>query len=168
MKRLLLIAMVSCLIGAVGAWAITRSSYETQIAKIEAAQYAAEAVAAETARKRLQVAQARGDTLEAALAQTEQIHQTQALEHAREIKRLTTGRLCLNAGTVRLLNPPDSTGSGPAAPELSAPSGGVDAGGAAAASDTDVAEWINGARHQYDTCRDRLHALIEWWGGAQP
>ncbi len=99
----------------------------TQITKIRADQYATKALAAEAAPKRLQVAQARGDALEAQLAQLEQTHQIQAQEQAREIKRLTTGRLCLNAGTVRLLNQPSSTASEPLhAPALPASTGGVD------------------------------------------
>jgi hypothetical protein len=44
--------------------------------------------------------------LQARLAAEETNRQTQAQEHAREIKRLTTGRPCLNAGTRRLLNEP--------------------------------------------------------------
>ena len=114
---------------------------------------------AEAALARLQHAQARGDALEERLAVEEASRQSQALEHAREIKRLTTGRPCLNAGTVRLLN--EST-IGLRASTLPTPASGAIAADAAAASDTDVAGWIDAARRQYDACRDRLGALIDW------
>ena len=99
------------------------------------------------------------DALEERLSAEEASRQTQALEHAREIKRLTTGRPCLNAGTVRLLNEP---AIGLRTPVLPAPASGAAAADAPAASDTDVAGWIDGTRHQYDACRSRLDALIDW------
>lgn len=118
-----------------------------------------EAEAAEAALVRLQETQARGNALEARLAAEETNRQTQAQEHAREIKRLTTGRPCLNAGTVRLLNEP---AIGLQAPALPAPASGAAAADAPASSDTDVAGWIDDARRQYDACQGRLDALIDW------
>jgi len=134
-----------------------------RITTIKAEQASNERDAAQTALDRLQQAQARGDALESRLATAEAARKTTQEEHAREIKRLTTGRLCLDAGTVRLLNEP--AGAGVAT--LSAPAGGAVAAGAAAASDTDVALWIDGAKRQYGTCRDRLDALIDWHEGEQ-
>lgn len=134
------------------------------IATLKADQATREAKAAETALARFQEAQARADVLEARLAAEETTRQTQALEHAREIKRLTTGRPCLNAGTVRLLN--ESPGR-PGAPAVPAPAGRAAPADAPASSDTDVAGWIDAARRQYDACRDRLGALIAWHSGDQ-
>ena len=132
---------------------------QSQIETLKADQATQERQAAQAALDRLQQAQARGDALQARLAAEETHRQTQAQEHAREIKRLTTGRPCLNAGTVRLLNEP---AIGLHAPALPAPASGADAADAPAASDTDVAGWIDGTRHQYDACRSRLDALIDW------
>jgi hypothetical protein len=111
---------------------------------------------------RFKAAQARGDALESRLATAEAARKTQALEHARELKRLTTGRPCLNAGTVRLLNEPTERDFSAVLP---ATTGGTDATDGASASDTDVAGWIDGARRQYDVCRGRLGALIDWYQG---
>jgi hypothetical protein len=113
-------------------------------------------------RRYVQAAQ-RADLLEGRLATSEAARLTQAEEHTREIKRLTTGRPCLNAGTVRLLN--SSTGIWPVSlPETASRPAAEDA---AAATDTDVAEWIDHAIRQYDTCRDRLGALIDYEQGDQ-
>jgi len=134
------------------------------VATLKADQAQKERQATQAALDRLQEAQARGDALQARLAVAETTRQAQAQENAYEIKRLTTGRPCLNAGTVRLLN--ESPGS-LSAPTLPAPAGGAAAADAPASSDTDVANWIDAARRQYDTCRDRLSALITWHTGDQ-
>ena len=111
--------------------------------------------------ERFRAAQARGDALEERLAEKSRTLELQTREHAREIKRLTTGRPCLNAGTVRLLN--DATIRLSASPAgVPPPTGGTPAANAPAASDTDVAGWIDDAGRQYETCRNRLDALIDW------
>lgn len=155
--------LVWTLLAAVAGWQTGREQEQdrctAQVATLKADQAIQERQAAQAALDRLQQAQARGDALQARLATEETNRQTQAQEHEREIKRLTTGRPCLNAGTVRLLNEP---AVGLRTPALPAPASGADAADAAAASDTDVAGWIDAARRQYDTCRDRLGALIDW------
>lgn len=138
---------------------LAKADGDAAVAKLQRDHANRETKAAEAALARLQDAQARGDALEARLAAEETNRQTQAQEHAREIKRLTTGRPCLNAGTVRLLNEP---AIGLRTSALPAPASGAAAEGAPAASDTDVAGWIDNARHQYDACRNRLDALIDW------
>ncbi|HJU70368.1 MAG TPA: hypothetical protein VJ603_00825 [Paucimonas sp.] len=138
---------------------LAKADGDAALARLERDHATLETRAAETALARLQEAQARGDALVDRLAAEEASRQTQAQEHAREIKRLTTGRPCLNAGTVRLLNEP---AIGFRASTLPASAGGTAAADAAAASDTDVAGWIDNARHQYDACRSRLDALIDW------
>lgn len=131
---------------------------DIKVAKLEKAQAEAERKAATDSRDKLIAAQQVADELQRRLDAADQERLSQAQEHSREIKRLTHGRPCLNAGTVRLLN-----GSGgikpPAVPE--AP-GRTDAEDATAATDTDIAEWIDHAIRQYSTCRDRLGALIDF------
>jgi len=155
--------LVWTLLAAIAGWQTGREQEQDRctaaIATLKAYQATQERQAAQAALDRLQQAQARGDALQARLAAEETNRQTQAQEHAREIKRLTTGRPCLNAGTVRLLN--ESAGR-PGAASVPAPAGWIAAADAAAASDTDIAGWIDNAQRQYDTCRSRLDALIDW------
>ncbi len=159
----LVLATVTALVGGGVGYGLghrlAKADGDAALAKLQRDHATRETKAAEAALLRLQEAQARGDALEARLAAEEASRQTQAQEHAREIKRLTTGRPCLNAGTVRLLNEP---AIGLRTPVLPAPASGAAAESAPAASDTDVAGWIDNARHQYDACRDRLDALIDW------
>jgi hypothetical protein len=110
----------------------------------------------------LQQAQARGDRLEIRLAEEEETRQIQEKFHAEEIKRLTRGRRCLDAPAVRLLNAAPGLPAGPL--RLPAPAGRPADRDAAAATDTDVALWAGNARKQYDACRSRLAALIDWHG----
>ncbi len=155
--------LVCTLLAAIAGWQTGREQGQDRstaaIATLKADQATQERQAAQAALDRLQQAQARGDALQARLAAEETNRQTQAQEHAREIKRLTTGRPCLNAGTVRLLNEP---AIGLRASTLPTTASGAAAADAAAASDTDVAGWIDDAQRQYDACRDRLGALIDW------
>lgn len=159
----LVLAAATALVAGGGGYALghrlAKAEGDAAQAKLQRDHATLETKAAETALARLQKAQARGDALEERLAAEEASRQTQAQEHAREIKRLTTGRPCLNAGTVRLLN--ESAGR-PGAASMPAPAGGTAAADAPAASDTDVAGWIDNARRQYDACRGRLDALIDW------
>ena len=157
--------LVWTLLAAIAGWQTGREQEQDRctaaIATLKAYQATQERQAAQAALDRLQQAQARGDALQARLAAEETHRQTQAQEHAREIKRLTTGRPCLNAGTVRLLN--EATIRLSASPAgVSPPTGGTPAANAPAASDTDVAGWIDDAQRQYDACRGRLDALIDW------
>jgi type II secretory pathway pseudopilin PulG len=155
--------LVWTLLAALAGWQTGREQEQDRctaaIATLKADQATQERQAAQAALDRLQQAQARGDALQTRLAAEETNRQTQAQEHAREIKRLTTGRPCLNAGTVRLLNEP--TGHSGTVP-VPATTSGATAADAPASSDTDVAGWIDNARHQYDACRGRLDALIDW------
>ncbi|WP_292965952.1 hypothetical protein, partial [Novosphingobium sp. UBA1939] len=83
------------------------------------------------------------------------------LEKTREIPRVTAGRPCLGPGAVRLLN-----GAGqPSAGAVPQASGAPVAADGPVATDTDVAGWIAGAQGQYETCRVRLGALIDFEEG---
>jgi hypothetical protein len=98
------------------------------------------------------------------------------------IRKLATGRACLGADLVGLLN----DGAESSGPGLSAPAGGLAYPAAAAATDSgirsqesgisetpgirtawatdaDVALWIRFAREQYDVCRRRIDALNEFF-----
>lgn len=81
----------------------------------------------------------------------------QRKEHA--ILRISENRTCFNADLVRVLN--DSS-PGSEVTRLPSSTSGTDAGNEAVATDTDVALWIEGAKEQYDICRGRLKALIDF------
>lgn len=164
--RLLIVTVALALAGVTGydtGHARAKASGDAEISRLKADHASSRAAAAEAATLGLSAAQARGDALETRLARTETTRQSQALEHFREIKRLTTGRPCLDAGAVRLLSdtPNEPARTADPAPVPAAP-GGAHAADATFATDTDVVVWIDAARRQYGTCRDRLDALIDW------
>lgn len=118
------------------------------------------AAVAQAQSQRLQEANALGDSLTRRLNVAEAvIHQTQQ-ERDRALKNLTSGRACLSAGAVGLLNDP-RRGSA----DVPQTTGQPDATDGDSATDTDVAWWIGVAQEQYETCRGRLNALIDFEGG---
>lgn len=129
------------------------------ISRMEADQAKAEMAIITAGAKRLRDARNRGDALTDQLARADQAREKTAQEHAREIKKLTTGRRCLNAGVVRLLN---GTGEGIITPAMSTPTGSAATEDGAFATDTDVADWADNAKRKYEICRDRLSALIDF------
>lgn len=143
-----------------GSW-VEGNAKDAEIAGLKLTHATQQRVAAEAALLDFQGAQARADQLQNRLAAADRSRQTQALEHAREIKRLATGRPCLNAGLVGLLNGAAGTGSA----AVSEAAGEPAATAAAAASDSDVAGWIDHAQRQYDACRDRVQALSDFHQG---
>lgn len=154
-----LLAMVASAVG--GAY-LMADHKDAVIARMEADQAKSEAAVIAAGAKRLRAALALGDALFNQLAEAEKARQKTALEHQREIKRLTTGRPCLNADVVGLLN---GTGQGDSASGLSASASGAASEDGPFATDTDVAGWADNARRQYETCRDRLGALIDFETG---
>lgn len=162
----LIAGLAAGVIAAVAAWhdgherAATAGAAELSAYRATVAEGQRQSAAA--ALKRLEAAQARGDALTLQLQQAEAQRLADNRGNADEIRRLTSGRACLSAGTVRLLNRGTARGAdphaGPVPPAASEPA----AADGAAASDTDVALWADSARSQYDTCRGRLDALIDW------
>lgn len=174
--RPLLTAALLLAWGATGFWAGDQYRNNSFLAQQASAQLQAKAA--------LQAAQARGDALSAELlAQQDHIDQLKT-ESLHAITTSTTGRACLNSSTVRLLDSapgitlrvqpgrlPPAPGSAAAADAAaaradadSAPASTPDTAqdSATYASDTDVSTWIVGAAAQYEVCRTRLDALIDW------
>lgn len=106
----------------------------------------------------LLAAKKRGDTLSARLSQAESTIALNNQEKTHEVARLSVGRPCFDARLVGVLNQPTAA-SGIATSPASTPI----ATDAAFATDQDVGEWIVFAQGQYDTCRARLNALIDWF-----
>lgn len=100
--------------------------------------------------------QARNRELSNAIYQAEQTLNLKTTEVIKHVPKVTTGKPCLGAGAVSLLQPG-------AAPHLKTSAGDAVAEDAAAsASDTDITYWIADANRGYETCAGRLNALIDW------
>ncbi|MCK9636000.1 MAG: hypothetical protein M0R41_06955 [Methylobacter tundripaludum] len=157
MNSLTIVALIAFSTGSGAGWYVTDAVLGKQIAQM-AADYANEkAVAEKVYRERFTAAQALGDTLSDRLAQTEShlTQKTKELSHA--LSKVTTGRTCLNGAAVGLLNNTDNDSS--AEPQATVSPVTEDA---AVATDTDIADWIGSAKGQYETCRARLGALIDF------
>jgi hypothetical protein len=104
----------------------------------------------------------RGDALAVSLATQQTRINTLHQEHARAINRLTTGRACLSAELVSVLNStqPATTDRPDALPTPTAEPAANHA--ATFASDADVSTWALTARAQYAECAARLGALVGW------
>lgn len=142
---------------------IGRSPLQAELAQLRTTHAEAARLAALASARQLQAAQVRGDALAHDLAQRQaqidQLHQDK--RHA--LTRVTTGRPCLSLAAVRLLNDDPADYGAPSVPPAT---GSPDAAGATTATDVDVGGWAIAARAQYNTCRARLAALIDWH--AQP
>jgi hypothetical protein len=163
--------LVWCLGLALGAWlgwTLGRNPVQLQLEQARTERAELQAAQAETARlqalaaaRGLQDAQARGNALSANLLGREaQIHQL-TLEKNDAINRLTTGRACLSGAAVRVLNGAAATPTGGPVDVPNTP-GGAAAEGARFATDADVGHWVVDARAEFETCRQRLDALIDW------
>lgn len=122
--------------------------------------------AVQAVQDRLLAEMARGESLSQRLAETQNRLNQKQKELSREISRTTAGRPCLDPRTVRLLNGASSgaDASSDAMPKAASVPAATDG---AVATDTDVAHWVNEARAQYDLCRERLDALIDFEEGRQ-
>lgn len=154
-------AAIACLLSAAvaggGAWAWQANSYGRELADMRSSIAELDRLRARAAATALQAAQVRGNILTSdLLARQQQIDRIQKARHA-ELARLTTGRPCLSADAVGVLN--EQAGSGSGVPQAT---GITAATGATFATDADVGQWAADARASYDTCRSRLDALIDW------
>jgi len=149
-------------------WTTGRAPLLTELAEQDTAHTKEKLRTFERAAEVLQDAQDRGDALTTTLAQRQnQIDQLTREKH-NAIAKVTTGRTCLSEPALRLLN---------SAPGLSV-SGLTPATGIAAAAgatvapntdinnvvstDADITGWAIDAGSQYEICRARLDALIDW------
>ena len=159
--RLASIAAMAVCVGGAG-YELGRAPLKVQLAQ-QAKAYATEKQhLAEAAATLLAEAQARGDALTTGLlTQQTQIDQLKT-EARRAIPLLTTGKPCLSAAALRVLdNAPglDVAGLPPA-------TGGAAAAGARIATDTDIGGWAVDAGAGFSVCRARLDALIDWHAAA--
>ncbi len=92
----------------------------------------------------------------------------QALELTHEVEALTTGRTCLDARVVRVLNGSPAASADRTAPNVPAPAKQPAAAASApaanpnVATDRDIVGWVIQVRAMYETCRARIDALRQW------
>ncbi len=100
----------------------------------------------------------RADAASEKLAAAEGRIVTKTVEVIKYVPQVTTGRLCLDAVAVGMLQPDYPWGTDKATGKHAAESPSH-----AAASDRDVAYWIADANRSYETCAERLNALADWF-----
>ena len=158
-----LIAALAIATAAFGAaWTYQASRYTAQIANMQRDHATAAQATTEANARHLARVWERGDGLAAQLA-TQQTHISKLhQEHTHAIQKLTTGRACLSADLVRMLNntQPAATDRPDALPTPTGQPAATDA--SAFATDADVSTWAATARRDYAECSARLGALIGW------
>ena len=149
--------LASAAIAAAGAWAYQGHRYEAQLSDVRSSIAESNRLRARAAATALQSAQVRGDVLTRDLLTREAMINRLSKEKRDALSRLTTGRPCLSADAVGVLN--GTTGAGAGMPQAT----GIPAAtGGGFATDADVGQWAAAAIAAHDTCRKRLDALIDW------
>lgn len=163
MMRSLYIGIAVSILSMAAATKVTSHYYLGKIAKIELAHTKAELAAESAGADLLRAAQSLADVLSNTLANKEAELTQITLEKTREIHHYATGNICFNADLTKLLNQQAfsqidtlSKAASPSATEDEA------IATADALTDIDVAEWVANAQGQYETCRARLGALIDF------
>ena len=142
---------------AAGAWVWQANSYEAKLADMRSSIAESDKLRALAAATALQAAQVRSDVLTRDLLAREALINRISKEKRDALSRLTTGRPCLSADAVWVLNGTEGSGAGmPQATGIPAATGG------GFATDSDVGQWAAAAIAAHDTCRYRLDALIDW------
>lgn len=168
MKSLILIA---ALIGFGGGWFVASKIGDANLMQCELnTETMLKTHEAETAERMRAAAQSTDNALAYAMNRIIGAEQ-QAEELKNELKNYTTGRDCLSAGALRLLQPAavgkqrmleGAKGVDPAAAGFAANPGDRNE---AASTDADIAGWINAASKLYEQCRARIDAIGQWDAG---
>lgn len=144
-----------------GGWTVAGWRWQASVAKLEKDHAKSLADASLEAVTRLQAAAKRNDDLERQLdSQAADIDRLMK-EKTDAIRRYATGRACLGAPLVRVLN--NSTPNQRDAGDLPEASRQPLPDDAAFATDQDIGEWVANATKQYDTCRGRLQAIADFY-----
>lgn len=155
-------------------WAVRGVVADREIADLKTSWAATEKSRAEAQAATLTDAQQRGDLLARQLNDLSNTLTLFAEEKNREISRLATGRRCLDADLVRVLNhsTPASQSGGAVSeaagqPVRTAAATAADPDDGRFATDADIAGWANTCRTRYDACRGRLDAIGQFYGEPQ-
>lgn len=174
-------------LGGAASWQLGRAPLRMENADLREAHAESVRKAVSAAAQRVQTAQTRSDNLGAQLSAQLTANAKLTEEKTRALQSATTGRACLSGRALGVLNgaagirvagagvpAPQpraaAAGGAPAAPAHAAAADGAQPQLPAAraqepaleATDTAVAIWIATAGQQYEGCRERLNALIEW------
>lgn len=156
--KALVMAAIAAVIFAAG-WVVEGWRKDAEIATLKRTQAEKVSKDADDATRQITAAIHRADFIQGQLVAKENALQTLAQEKDLEIRRLTTGRRCLDSAAVRVLN--RTTSLKPAAvPEAASEPLRPDA---AFATDTDVGVWIGQCQRGYETCRGRLAAIADFY-----
>lgn len=155
--KTLIVGGVAVLIFAAG-WTVEGWRKDAEIDRIKVVHANERADDARAAAEVITAALKHGNELTARVTAAEATRDLALQETQDALRRFTTGRPCLSAVAVRLLNEPGGLKNA-----LSGAPGEPAGADAAAATDTDVAFWAAFARRSYDTCRGRIDALAEFF-----
>jgi len=166
MNRTLAISLVLIVASMFSAYKLTSNYYVAQITKIELAQTQEKLAAEKANASQLLAAQSLSDVLLNSLANKEAENAQLTLEKTREIHHYATGNTCFNADLTKLLNANNSDLQGltETVSQPIAKDGAIETieTQSNTLTDEDVAEWIAYAKGQYETCRARLGALVDF------
>lgn len=163
--------------GAWGGWQLGRAPLLVSLAELRETHTEQNRLVQQASARRLQVAQERGESLAAELAQTLTTNAQLTQEKTHALHLAATGRVCLSDRALRVLHgapglsvagldglpPPQpaaaAVGAAPAAhPHTAPPTGDTER----VTTDADIGAWAIGAGAAYEVCRARLDALIAW------
>lgn len=142
---------------------VARNAADAELSRYRETAARQQAAVAEHASRRLVEAQAVSDQLTADLAAAAQVAAATQEKLDVALRRVTTGRTCLAQPALRVLD-----GAHNLSVDMPAPVSGAAAEDAPVATDTDIAVWIARTGKQYDECRNRLAALIDWHTAQEP
>ncbi|MEO8120067.1 MAG: hypothetical protein ABI606_12195 [Rhodoferax sp.] len=170
----LLIAGLTFAAGVGIGWSTGRAPLHTELAEQDNAHTREKFKSLERTAEVLQSTQVRGDALTTLLAKRQTSIDQLTREKRDAVSKVTTGRACLGGPALRLLNSAPGlsvSGIAPAASSAAAADGAAaahtdnDSDNALVSTDTDLAGWAIDAGAQYEICRARLGALIDWTEG---
>lgn len=157
---LLLVGMAMMAAGFTGmGWSLGRTPLLVQLARQSEAYMAEKKQLAEQAAQTLQAAQDRGDALTTGLLNQQTRIDKLKTEAHHAITQVTTGKPCLGPAALRLLDSAPGLGVN----GLPTTTGGAAAADGRVALDSDIAGWAVDAGAQYEVCRARLDALIDFY-----
>lgn len=175
----LIVAGVALVAAGSVVWHTARAPLLVELAQQDSAHTREKLRIVERAAEVLKDAQDRGDALTNTLAQRQTEIDQLSREKRNAVAKVTSGRACLTGPALRLLSTAPglsvsgiapAPGSAAAAGEAAAPNtdnaadniADIANGTGIVSTDADIAGWAIDAGAQYETCRDRLDALIDW------
>lgn len=164
MIRYLATAVIAAVLSGATAWSHRAALADVELAALRQARDTEAAALMTSNARHLKSVWERGDDLAASLASTQTTINKLHQERTNAITRLATGRRCLDADLVGVLNSPQPAAADRPDPLPTPASDHAAAHAAPFATDADVGQWSAAARRDYSTCAARLSALIDWHG----